>query len=104
MGTILATSRTPDVLEEIGTRLRRVRLDRNVSIEELARSAGVGVSTVRRLEAGKSAGTQSLVRVLRALGRLQAIDAFLPAPEVSPIEIAKLKGRVRQRASASHDG
>ncbi len=103
MGTILATSRTPDVMQEIGERIRRVRLQRNESIEALAHEAGVGVNTLRRLEAGQNVGTVYFVRVLRAVGKLSALDAFLPEPEVSPIQISKLKGEQRQRASGSSD-
>jgi transcriptional regulator with XRE-family HTH domain len=101
MGTILATSRTPDVMQEIGERIRRVRLQRNESIKELAHEAGVGVNTLRRLEGGQSVGTVYFVRVLRAVGRLSALDAFLPEPEVSPIQVSRLKGEQRQRASGS---
>jgi putative transcriptional regulator len=104
MGTILATSRTPDVMRELGKRMRRLRLQRNQSIQELAEEAGVGVNTIRRLEVGQSVGTIYFVRILRAMGRLSALDAFLPEPEVSPIQVAKLKGRERQRASRSTGG
>ena len=40
-----------------------------------------------------------LVQVLRALGSIQELDKFLPDSGPSPIQIAKLKGRERQRAS-----
>jgi transcriptional regulator with XRE-family HTH domain len=103
VGTILANTRTPEVLREIGARIRRVRLDRNETTEALARTAGVGVNTVRRLEAGESVAMRSFIRVMRALGRLQAIDAFLPAPEISPLEVTRM-GKARQRASGSTDG
>jgi putative transcriptional regulator len=53
---------------------------------------------------GQSVGTIYFVRILRAMGRLSALDAFLPEPEVSPIQVAKLKGRERQRASRSTGG
>jgi transcriptional regulator with XRE-family HTH domain len=104
MGTILATSRTPDVLREVGERLRSLRLQRNARVEDLAADSGVSARTITRIEAGKSVGTENLVRVLRALGRLQALDAFLPPPPVSPLEVARLGGKVRQRASARDDG
>ncbi len=42
------------VLAELGRRLARYRLDRNLSQAELARSAGVSKRTVERLESGAS--------------------------------------------------
>jgi transcriptional regulator with XRE-family HTH domain len=104
MGTILATSRTPDVLAELGRRLKTLRLQRNLRVQDLAADSGVSLRTINRLEAGRSVGTENLVRVLRGLGRLPALDAFLPPPEVSPREIARLGGKVRQRASGPDDG
>lgn len=41
----------------------------------------------------------TLLAVLRALGRLESLDGFLPEPEISPIQLAELKGKRRQRAT-----
>ena len=99
MGTIISTSRTPDVLREIGARLKTLRLRQNLRVKDLAIRAGVGARTIDRMEAGHSVGTDKLVRVMRGLGRLQAFEAFIPLPEPSPYEIERLRGKLRQRAS-----
>ena len=83
----------------IGERIQRERLNQNLTQEEMARRAGIGVRTVRSLEAGQKTTVETLVRVLRALGKLAALDAFLPEPGLSPLQLAKLQGRERQRAS-----
>lgn len=103
MAGIVATSRTSDVLRELGARLRTLRLQRNLRVRDLARDSGVSPRTIDRLEAGHSVGTENLVRIMRGLGRLQAFEAFVPVPEVSPYEIARLRGKVRQRASRRAD-
>ena len=99
MRTIVSTSRTPDVLREIGARLKTLRLRQNLRVKDLAIRAGVGARTIDRMEAGHSVGTDKLVRVMRGLGRLQAFEALIPLPEPSPYEIERLRGKLRQRAS-----
>ena len=99
MAAIVATSRTPDVLRELGARLKTLRLQQNLRVQDLAADSGVSPRTIDRLEAGHSVGTENLVRVMRGLGRLQAFEAFVPLPVVSPYEIARLRGTARQRAS-----
>jgi transcriptional regulator with XRE-family HTH domain len=87
------------VLDELGERLRRTRLERNLSQVKLADEAGVERKAVQRIEAGESVRIVSFVRVLRALGLLDALDRLVPEPAPSPIELLKLHGRRRQRAS-----
>jgi len=86
------------VLEELGSDLRRERLSRNLSQAELAREAGVTRDTVRRMEAGESVSTQTLVRLLRALGQLERIGALLPERGPGPLEQLDRGPAGRQRA------
>jgi transcriptional regulator with XRE-family HTH domain len=87
------------VLAELGRRLARTRLERNLTQAELGEEAGVGLATVQRLERGRPARLTSLIRVLRILGLLEALELLVPEPTPSPIERLKLEGRERQRAA-----
>src|ERR1700722_979934 len=88
------------VLNELGERLARIRLDRNLTQAQLATQAGVSKRTVERLEAG-TVGTQlsGFIRVCRALEVIERFDLLVPEPVPSPVEQLKMAGRKRQRAS-----
>ncbi len=87
------------LLVELGGRLQRTRLNRNLTQPELAAQAGVSRRALQGLEAGKATTLGTFIRALRALGVIEQLDAFLPAPGQSPIQLAKLKGHERQRAT-----
>ncbi len=91
----------PEILAELGRRLRRYRLQQNLTQADLARDAGVGIRTLRNVEQGGDTQLVTLLRILRALGRLDALDAFLPRPGVSPMELLRAGGHERERASPS---
>jgi putative transcriptional regulator len=88
------------VLTELGGRLARTRLERNLSQERLAAAAGVSKRTVERVEAGEPIKSDGLIRVLRALGLLDALDRLVPEPLPSPVERLRTQGRRRRRAGA----
>ena len=89
---------TDEILAELGDRLHRYRLQQNRTLADVAAGAGVNMRTAQRAEAGANPTMATVIRLLRALGRLDALDAFLPAPLVSPLQLADLGGRERQRA------
>jgi transcriptional regulator with XRE-family HTH domain len=101
----ITSNNTDDaVLAELGARLARTRLERNLTQAQLAAEAGVGKATVERIEAGEPANVPSLIRVLRVLGLLEGLDRLIPEPVPSPIERLKLHGRQRQRAAPARVG
>jgi transcriptional regulator with XRE-family HTH domain len=87
------------VLAELGTRLERTRLERNLTQRELAAQAGVERKALVRMEGGESVRLVSFIRVLRALGLLDVLDRLVPEPTPSPMELLKLHGRQRRRAT-----
>ncbi len=86
------------VLEELGRRVQTQRLNANLAQADVARSAGVSRRALQNLESGRDCTLSLLIRVLRAMGKLDQIEALLPEPGLSPIQLAKLKGRERRRA------
>ncbi len=89
------------VLMEIGNRLARRRLDLNLTQAVLATEAGVAKRTVERIEAGGSIQLSTFVRLMRVLGLIDGLEQALPESEPRPMELLKLKGRQRRRASGS---
>ena len=87
------------ILKEIGHRVRRERLNQNKTQEALAHFAGVSRRVVIDLESGKGCGLSSFIEILRVLRKLDQLDALLPDPGISPIQLAKMKGKIRQRAT-----
>jgi transcriptional regulator with XRE-family HTH domain len=91
-------------LQELGARLTRQRVERNLTQAALAERAGVGRATLQRLERGESVQVLSLIKLLRALDLLSALD--IAVPESADLPIAQLErerspGRLRAREPAA---
>ena len=87
-------------LQELGQRIARYRLNRNMTQGALATESGVSTPTVQRLENGQSTQASNLIRILRALKLLENLDALVPEPAISPLQQARMQGKTRQRASS----
>ena len=87
-------------LKELGRRIARYRLNRNLTQSALADDAGISERTLIRLEQGQSSQLLNFIRVLRALDMLENLEALVPEPVVSPIQQVKMQGKRRRRASS----
>lgn len=86
---------------ELGARLARQRLARNVTQEALAANAGIGLRTLRRVEAGEPSSLDSVLRIAIALGLAEGLMSGIPEQEIRPIERVESRGRERRRARPS---
>jgi transcriptional regulator with XRE-family HTH domain len=85
------------VLQEIGQRTERRRIDAALTQAQLAEEAGISKRTVERIEAGHSTDFAMLLRVLRVLKLLEALDQLVPDLPQSPLTLLKGRGRARKR-------
>lgn len=96
---MITADMTPEaVTVELGRRLKQARLNVDKTQVEVAELAGVSRMTVINAEKGK-AQLEVFVAIMIALQLEGQLELFLPLPEISPIQLARLQGRRRQRAS-----
>lgn len=86
------------ILAKIGSRLKDVRLKQNITQQSLAESAGVSLSSLKKIEKGKIGSLDSLLRVLRMLGKLDVLQPLVDEEQLSPSEYYEFV----QSGSAKH--
>ena len=95
-----------EICDRIGVKIKTVRLKQNMSQEELADKSGVSISTIKRMEDGEVKNFESLIRVLRTLGKLDVFVPLVEEEQLSPNEYYELASKanklVRKRASKGY--
>lgn len=92
-----STMSNSGIAAELGNRLERLRLERNMPQQQLADEIGITPKSYRQLVAG-GGKLENMIAALRALDCLEQLDNFLPEQPPSPLQQLKLKGRERKRA------
>jgi transcriptional regulator with XRE-family HTH domain len=86
------------IAEELGSRIKALRLRKNITQKELAEATALSLNVIKALESGRGK-LLSLISVLRELGALDQLDGFIPEPSISPMQLARMHGKPRERAS-----
>ncbi len=90
---------TPYAIAEIlGARLKQARLNQNLTQNDVAEQIGLTRKAIINAEKGQ-VSVQHFVAILQILGLTSQLDLFLPERPISPIQLLKLQGKKRQRAS-----
>lgn len=91
---------TPTEISQIlGERLKTQRLSLNLTQTAIAEKAGIGVSTVARIESGQGGTLDNLIRLAIALGM---INHFAQLFEVTPSSIEDIIAKQNPRLRASN--
>ena len=85
----------------LGERLKRIRLNKDMTQVEVADKAWVSRRTVLNAEKGE-VRLADLIAILGALDMLDNLNNFIPQVPLSPIELLKLQGKTRKRASGNN--
>ena len=95
-----------EICNRIAAKIKEVRLKQNMSQAELADKSGVSISTIKRMEDGEAKNFESLIRVLRTLGKLDIFVPLVEEEQLSPNEYYELVSKAnrpkRKRASKGY--
>jgi transcriptional regulator with XRE-family HTH domain len=86
----------------LGERLRHLRIRRQMTQLETAERAGTSERAVRDLENGAGSKLETLLRVMKALEHVDALDLLAPDIQVDPMAMLKLQ-RMPKRYRKSKD-
>ena len=91
-----------DIAKRIGANLKSGRLRQNITQSNLAESAGVSLSSLKKIENGDICSFDSFLRLLRTLRKLDVLQLLVEEEQLTPNEyweyINSAKRKVRKRA------
>jgi transcriptional regulator with XRE-family HTH domain len=85
-------------MQHLGARLRALREARALTTVDAGAQTGLARRTIYRAEQGQNPTLLTIVRLLRLYGRLDALAAFLPEPELSPMRLLEAQRQRRKGA------
>ena len=92
-----------NVIQEIGARIKKQRINKKMTQQQLAEKAGVSLFTIAQIEKGKSVSLNMWVAVLRVLRLLDNLDLLLPESKISPVALMKQQQKVIKRVCPKKD-
>ncbi|MDR1791560.1 MAG: helix-turn-helix domain-containing protein [Propionibacteriaceae bacterium] len=92
---------TDDLEREVGRKFRALRLQADVDQVGLAKQANVSLSALKNLEAGRGSSLRTLIRVARALDKLEWLLSVYEEPEISPMAMLRAREGIKPRQRAS---
>ena len=85
-----------EILGEIGKRLKKIRLQHNLTQKVLSREVGLSVSTISLIEQGKSTSLESLIRILIRLNRIKDLESVFRVGEDLELKLKFEKAKLRK--------
>lgn len=80
--------------------IKQMRLNKNISQDELSLKSGVNRVTISRMETGKAINLLTLIQLLRALEQLDLLSYLNVEPEISPMLVMEQQQKLRKKASS----
>lgn len=90
------------MMDELAARVQSLRLQLNLTQQEVANKAGISRNTIKNIESGKGCSLSNFIKVSRVMGRAEDVE-LLFKKQVRPTERLALKRNsepVRVRATS----
>ena len=84
---------------ELGQKLKRIRLLKNLTQKEVAKKTGIDRATVSLIENGRPTTLSYFFKLIRLYDKIDDFMQVFYLPQVSPMEMLELEKKRRKRAS-----
>lgn len=92
------------IVQEIGTRLKEMRVAVGITQKNLIERSGLSASTVSQIEQGKNTSLLSLVMYLRGIEKLDMLDVFFQEATINPMALIEYEEKHPKRRRAPRGG
>lgn len=86
-----------EIVRSLARKVKQVRMNHELTQQELARRAGINVNTLRHFEAGENSSLLTFISVARVLQLEDGILSAIPEGQMSPLQALKYKTLERKR-------
>lgn len=93
-----------DIIDELGKRIKRQRINTGLTQQELADKAGVSLRTICNVENGCDTKLSVIINILRALNILSNIDLLVEEEVIRPSDYLKLNKPRERVVNKKDDG
>ncbi|GHT34090.1 hypothetical protein FACS189434_09640 [Bacteroidia bacterium] len=87
------------ILNNLGMQIKQMRLNKDITQAQLGNMSGLSRTAIVEIEKTGMGSMNSFIQILRSLEKLEILNHFVTEAAISPIQIAKLHGKIRKRAS-----
>ena len=92
-----------EILQEIGERIKKLRISKKLTQQQVADKAGVSLFTMAKIEKGFSVSLSMMVAVLRVLRLLDNLELLFPETQISPVTLLKQKKKIEKRVRSKKE-
>ena len=88
-----------EIIEELGKRIKRQRINNGLTQLELANKSGLSLRTITNIECGKDTKLSAIISILRAENILSNVDLLIEEETIRPSDYLQLK-KPRERVGS----
>jgi transcriptional regulator with XRE-family HTH domain len=78
-----------ELMALLGQRLRALRKDQGLTLQDVSDRAALNRSTIVKAEKGSNPTLATILRLLRTYGQAHRVAEFIPEPDIRPLDLLK---------------
>jgi transcriptional regulator with XRE-family HTH domain len=87
------------IIKTLCQSIKQMRLNKNLSQEDLSARSGISRITISRMETGQAINMLTFIQVLRALESLELLNHLNIEPEISPMMVMEAQNNIYRTRS-----